>query len=184
MIRFLLARILGFPGDECVVWLQDILEYKKKKRPQKIRMLDGSVKTVMVDDSKTVGELLVTICSRIGEQPLWNSIFIPLLWVEVTCVTVCRDGHVASLKDACVYFPSNTLHTHIYTSLVNTWTSNWVHIRSFYFPSVNKKKIPRALVISRTIEFHTCTLMLSYCWLLSSLGDLWGNLIYWHLVFL
>uniref|UniRef100_A0A8D2LPR4 Talin 2 n=1 Tax=Varanus komodoensis TaxID=61221 RepID=A0A8D2LPR4_VARKO len=44
----------------------DILEYKKKHRPQKIRMLDGAVKTVMVDDSKTVGELLVTICSRIG----------------------------------------------------------------------------------------------------------------------
>lgn len=31
-------------------------------------MLDGAVKTVMVDDSKTVGELLVTICSRIGEH--------------------------------------------------------------------------------------------------------------------
>uniref|UniRef100_A0A3P9IFU3 Talin 2b n=1 Tax=Oryzias latipes TaxID=8090 RepID=A0A3P9IFU3_ORYLA len=44
----------------------DILEYKKKQRPQKIKMLDGTVKTVMVDDSKTVGELLVTICSRIG----------------------------------------------------------------------------------------------------------------------
>ncbi|XP_074862365.1 talin-2 isoform X2 [Carettochelys insculpta] len=44
----------------------DVLEYKKKQRPQKIRMLDGAVKTVMVDDSKTVGELLVTICSRIG----------------------------------------------------------------------------------------------------------------------
>lgn len=33
----------------------------------KIKMLDGAVKTIMVDDSKTVGELLVTICSRIGE---------------------------------------------------------------------------------------------------------------------
>lgn len=44
----------------------DILEYKKKQRPQKIRMLDGAAKTIMVDDSKTVGELLVTICSRIG----------------------------------------------------------------------------------------------------------------------
>nr|XP_014348098.1 PREDICTED: talin-2 [Latimeria chalumnae] len=44
----------------------DILEYKKKQRPQKVRMLDGAVKTIMVDDSKTVGELLVTICSRIG----------------------------------------------------------------------------------------------------------------------
>ncbi|XP_040198990.1 talin-2 isoform X2 [Rana temporaria] len=44
----------------------DILEYKKKQRPQKIRMLDGAAKMIMVDDSKTVGELLVTICSRIG----------------------------------------------------------------------------------------------------------------------
>lgn len=45
---------------------QDVLEYKKKQRPQKIKMLDGTIKTIMVDDSKTVGELLVTICSRIG----------------------------------------------------------------------------------------------------------------------
>uniref|UniRef100_A0A8C7D507 Talin-2 n=1 Tax=Oncorhynchus kisutch TaxID=8019 RepID=A0A8C7D507_ONCKI len=44
----------------------DILDYKKKQRPLKIKMLDGAVKTIMVDDSKTVGELLVTICSRIG----------------------------------------------------------------------------------------------------------------------
>lgn len=44
----------------------DVLEYKKKQRPQKIKMLDGAVKTILVDDSKTVGELLVTICSRIG----------------------------------------------------------------------------------------------------------------------
>ncbi|CAG02348.1 unnamed protein product, partial [Tetraodon nigroviridis] len=44
----------------------DILEYKKKQRPQKIKMLDGAIKTIMLDDSKTVGELLVTICSRIG----------------------------------------------------------------------------------------------------------------------
>lgn len=29
-------------------------------------MLDGAIKTIMLDDSKTVGELLVTICSRIG----------------------------------------------------------------------------------------------------------------------
>lgn len=31
-------------------------------------MLDGAIKTIMVDDSKTVGELLVTICSRIGVE--------------------------------------------------------------------------------------------------------------------
>uniref|UniRef100_A0AAR2L5U6 Talin 1 n=1 Tax=Pygocentrus nattereri TaxID=42514 RepID=A0AAR2L5U6_PYGNA len=44
----------------------DTLEYKKKQRPLKIRMLDGTVKTVMVDDSKIVSDLLMTICARIG----------------------------------------------------------------------------------------------------------------------
>ncbi|MGH0179282.1 UNVERIFIED_CONTAM: hypothetical protein FKN15_001239 [Acipenser sinensis] len=44
----------------------DTLDYKKKHRPLKIRMLDGTVKTVMVDDSKIVGDMLMTICARIG----------------------------------------------------------------------------------------------------------------------
>lgn len=47
---------------------QDTLEYKKKQRPLKIRMLDGTVKTVMVDDSKSVSDMLMTICARIGER--------------------------------------------------------------------------------------------------------------------
>ncbi|KAG7268298.1 hypothetical protein CRUP_023093 [Coryphaenoides rupestris] len=48
----------------------DTLEYKKKHRPLKIRMLDGTVKTVMVDDSKIVSDMLMTICARIdvGEE--------------------------------------------------------------------------------------------------------------------
>lgn len=46
---------------------QDTLEYKKKQRPLKIRMLDGTVKTVMVDDSKIVSDMLMTICARIGQ---------------------------------------------------------------------------------------------------------------------
>uniref|UniRef100_A0A8B9J991 Talin-1 n=1 Tax=Astyanax mexicanus TaxID=7994 RepID=A0A8B9J991_ASTMX len=44
----------------------DTLDYKKKQRPLKIRMLDGTVKTVMVDDSKIVSDMLMTICARIG----------------------------------------------------------------------------------------------------------------------
>lgn len=47
---------------------QDTLDYKKKQRPLKIRMLDGTVKTVMVDDSKIVSDMLMTICARIGER--------------------------------------------------------------------------------------------------------------------
>lgn len=49
---------------------QDTLEYKKKQRPLKIRMLDGTVKTVMVDDSKIVSDMLMTICARIGQLNL------------------------------------------------------------------------------------------------------------------
>lgn len=59
---------------------QDILEYKKKQRPQKIRMLDGAIKTIMVDDSKTVGELLVTICSRIGVELTLATLTLTLLF--------------------------------------------------------------------------------------------------------
>uniref|UniRef100_A0A8B9VPC5 Talin 1 n=1 Tax=Anas zonorhyncha TaxID=75864 RepID=A0A8B9VPC5_9AVES len=44
----------------------DTMEYKKKQWPLKIRKLDGTVKTVMVDDSKTITDILMTICTRIG----------------------------------------------------------------------------------------------------------------------
>lgn len=50
---------------------QDTLDYKKKQRPLKIRMLDGTVKTVMVDDSKIVSDMLMTICARIGQYAAW-----------------------------------------------------------------------------------------------------------------
>ncbi|KHJ45469.1 I/LWEQ domain protein [Trichuris suis] len=44
----------------------DLLEYKKKLRTLKVRMLDGTVKTLMVDDSLPVGQLMIVICARIG----------------------------------------------------------------------------------------------------------------------
>uniref|UniRef100_A0A3B3TYE0 Talin N-terminal F0 domain-containing protein n=1 Tax=Poecilia latipinna TaxID=48699 RepID=A0A3B3TYE0_9TELE len=53
----------------------DTLEYKKKQRPLKIRMLDGTVKTVMIDDSKIVSDMLMTICARIG-QFFYNVMFL------------------------------------------------------------------------------------------------------------
>lgn len=55
-------------GPDCISLLQqDTMEYRKKQRPLKIRMLDGTVKTIMVDDSKTVTDMLMTICARIGK---------------------------------------------------------------------------------------------------------------------
>ncbi|KAI0230740.1 Talin-1 [Lamellibrachia satsuma] len=44
----------------------DLLEYKKKHRMLRVRMLDGTVKTLQVDDSHTVSQLMITICSKIG----------------------------------------------------------------------------------------------------------------------
>ncbi|OXU28323.1 hypothetical protein TSAR_002155 [Trichomalopsis sarcophagae] len=44
----------------------DLLEYKKKMRTLKVRMLDGTLKTVLVDDSQPVANLMVVICTRIG----------------------------------------------------------------------------------------------------------------------
>lgn len=51
-------------------------------------MLDGSVKTVMVDDSKTVGELLVTICSRIGK--IVGPTCLRIWFSAVLCILIFR----------------------------------------------------------------------------------------------
>ncbi|CAG2163728.1 unnamed protein product [Oppiella nova] len=44
----------------------DLLEYRRKMRTLRVRMLDGSVKTVLVDDSQPVANLMVVICTKIG----------------------------------------------------------------------------------------------------------------------
>ena len=50
-------------------WLmmQDMLEFKKKLRVIKVRLLDGSVKSLVIDDSHIVEQLMVTICLKIGK---------------------------------------------------------------------------------------------------------------------
>lgn len=45
---------------------QDVLEYRRKLRTLRVRMLDGAVKTILVDDSQPVSQLMVVICTKIG----------------------------------------------------------------------------------------------------------------------
>ena len=47
---------------------QDMLQYRKKLRPLRVRTLDSSIKTLLVDDSQTAGELIRTVCARIGKD--------------------------------------------------------------------------------------------------------------------
>lgn len=44
----------------------DAVEYKKKHRPLRIRLMDDTQKTVLIDDSNTVVEIVATVCTRIG----------------------------------------------------------------------------------------------------------------------
>jgi len=44
----------------------DTLEYRKKMRLLKVRMLDGAIKAIMVDDSQIVSNMMVIICTKIG----------------------------------------------------------------------------------------------------------------------
>ena len=44
----------------------DVLEYRIKQRPLRVKMMDESVKTHMVDDSQNVSELIKSVCARIG----------------------------------------------------------------------------------------------------------------------
>ena len=55
---FLLKNIL--------IFLQDTVEYRRKMRLLKVRMLDNSLKSIIVDDSQTVKNLMVLICTKIG----------------------------------------------------------------------------------------------------------------------
>ncbi|KAG7312567.1 hypothetical protein JYU34_000866 [Plutella xylostella] len=44
----------------------DLLHYGNKTRNLRVRMLDGTVKTLLVDDSQIVANLMVVICTKIG----------------------------------------------------------------------------------------------------------------------
>lgn len=47
---------------------QDVLVYKKMHRPLKFKLVDGSVKTVLVDESQPVINVVATIASRLNIQ--------------------------------------------------------------------------------------------------------------------
>lgn len=46
----------------------DTVDYKKKHRPLRVKLMDGAVKTVLVDDSQNVADMVEQICKRIGIQ--------------------------------------------------------------------------------------------------------------------
>ncbi|XP_036337556.1 talin-2 [Rhagoletis pomonella] len=56
------GRTLGY----YILHNQDTLEYRRKLRTLRVRMLDGAVKTILVDDSQPVSQLMVVICTKIG----------------------------------------------------------------------------------------------------------------------
>ncbi|XP_033160745.1 talin-2 isoform X2 [Drosophila mauritiana] len=56
------GRTLGY----YILHNQDTLEYRRKTRTLRVRMLDGAVKTILVDDSQPVSQLMVVICTKIG----------------------------------------------------------------------------------------------------------------------
>lgn len=56
----------GRPLNYYFLHNQDVLEYRRKLRQLRVRMLDGAVKTILVDDSQPVSQLMVVICTKIG----------------------------------------------------------------------------------------------------------------------
>lgn len=69
----------------------DMLQYRKKLRPLRVRTLDGSVKTLLVDDSQTVAELIKTVCAKIGKTARFffhSALVTPSIYMFM-CVCVC-----------------------------------------------------------------------------------------------
>ena len=54
------------PLIACTLSFQYQLEYRKKVRLLKVKMLNGALKSLMVDDSQTVGPMMALICAKIG----------------------------------------------------------------------------------------------------------------------
>ncbi|XP_076285547.1 talin_middle and talin-RS domain-containing protein rhea isoform X2 [Lasioglossum baleicum] len=52
--------------DYYILRNSDLLEYRRKLRTLRVRMLDGTLKTLLVDDSQPVANLMVVICTKIG----------------------------------------------------------------------------------------------------------------------
>ncbi|GLD58705.1 talin-2 isoform X1, partial [Lates japonicus] len=106
----------------------DVLEYKKKQRPQKIKMLDGAIKTIMVDDSKTVGELLVTICSRIVRAYVLHC---GLHWGEdlIARDDILNGSHRSPLIKACEFAGIRLESSSDPIELENTSSSSWEYIK-------------------------------------------------------
>jgi talin len=44
----------------------DLVEFRKKHRPLKVRMMDNSLKTVLIDESLPVSQLVDAVCRKIG----------------------------------------------------------------------------------------------------------------------
>jgi len=55
-----------------------LIEYKKKHRPLRIKMLDETVKTILVDESLTVVNLVFSVCGKIGKCPWHGAKFVNL----------------------------------------------------------------------------------------------------------
>jgi talin len=53
----------------------DVLDFKKKHRTLRVKLIDGAVKTVLIDDSLPVGLLVQTVCSKIGSANPFEDFF-------------------------------------------------------------------------------------------------------------
>ena len=71
-----------------------------KIRALRVRTLDGSIKTVLVDDSNTVAELTKTVCARIGKLHIGTvcigSVSVVYRYSILPCVVAFCSGPQAS----------------------------------------------------------------------------------------
>ena len=138
-------------------------------------MLDGSVKTVMVDDSKTVGELLVTICSRIGERSHAKLLDVALflitclfffhpLWVSQQFWTHHNTLTLAQSPECSFSWYANRL-----TGIANTQASLWVTSERFYFPFKIKWILKLKIMFFEIIWFRLPPMTGRFCLSITSI---------------
>lgn len=55
----------------------DLLEFKKRHRPFKVRTLDGALKTIIIDETLAIQHLVEIVCDKWGILLILNNLFRP-----------------------------------------------------------------------------------------------------------
>ena len=76
----------------------DILQYKSKLRLLRMKTLDDSIKTLKIDESQTVTEVVKAVCVKIGMLQYHNYCILRIHFIMVQVSAIRKNFHLQWMK--------------------------------------------------------------------------------------